>query len=73
MRVSTNVTSQLAQRMLKNVDSHKEGEVRKLSSAKRIYEAAVDPSGAAIALKMTAQNLSNRQAQSNSNDSFALL
>lgn len=73
MRVGTNVTSQLAQRMLGEVNDHKTGEVRKLAEAKRIYQAAVDPSGAAIALKMTSQNRSNLQAQRNSNDSYSML
>ncbi len=73
MRVGTNVTSQLAQRMLGNVNDHHTGELRKLAESKRIYEAAVDPAGAAIALKMTSQNRSNLQAQRNSNDSYSML
>lgn len=73
MRVGTNVTSQLAKRMLGNVNDRHMSETRKLSGAKRIYEAAVDPAGSAIALKMTAQNRSNLQAQRNSNDSYSML
>lgn len=73
MRVGTNVTSQLARRMLRNVNDDQQSEIRKLSGAKRIYEAAVDPAGAAIALKMSAQNRSNLQAQRNSNDSYSML
>lgn len=73
MKVGTNVTSQLARRMLNNVNDRQKSELRKLSGAKRIYEAAVDPAGAAIALKMTAQNRSNLQAQRNSNDSYSML
>ncbi|MFG1483412.1 flagellin [Halobacteriovorax sp. HFRX-2_2] len=73
MRVGTNVTSQLAQRMLGEVNDHQTSEVRKLAGAKRIYQAAIDPAGAAISLKMTAQNRSNLQAQRNSNDSFSML
>ncbi len=73
MRVSTNITSMVAQRYVQHHTeeaAHKDSE---LSSGERIVRAADDPAGLAISDKMRAHLKSNYQAERNTNDSISLL
>lgn len=72
-KVGTNYQSMVAQRRLGDVTRHQSQERTKLSSGSRIYEAAFDPSGLAIATGMKARSVSNMQAQRNVNDGVSLL
>lgn len=73
MRVSTNITSMVAQRY---VEQHTEEAAHKdseLSSGQRIVRSADDPAGLAISDRMRAYIRSNSQAERNTNDSISLL
>lgn len=73
MRVSTNITSMVAQRYVQQHTeeaAHKDSE---LSSGERIVRAADDPAGLAISDRMRATIRSNSQAERNTNDSISLL
>ena len=72
-KVGTNYQSMVAQRRLGDVSRHQSQERTQLSSGSRIYEAAFDPSGLAIATGMKARSVSNLQAQRNVNDGVSLL
>lgn len=72
-KVGTNYQSLVAQRRLGDVSKHQSQERTQLSSGSRIYEAAFDPSGLAIATGMKARSVSNMQAQRNVNDGVSLL
>jgi len=72
-KVGTNYQSMVAQRRLGDVSRHQSQERTQLSSGSRIYEAAFDPSGLAIATGMKARSVSNMQAQRNVNDGVSLL
>ncbi len=63
----------VARRRLQNVVEHQSQERTKLSSGSRIYQAAFDPSGTAIATGMRAKARSNMQVQRNVNDGVSLL
>ncbi len=73
LRIATNYQSMVARRRLGNVVRQQSQERTKLSSGSRIYEAAFDPSGVAIATGMRARSRSNMQAQRNVNDGVSLL
>lgn len=72
-RVGTNYQSMVAQRRLSNVVKQQSEERTKLSSGSRVYQAAFDPSGLAIATGMRAKSTSNMQVQRNINDGVSLL
>ncbi len=73
MRVSTNLSSMAAQRILKGHTNDEQRENVSLSSGDRIIQAAYDPSGLAISEKMRAKARSFYQAERNTNDSISLL
>lgn len=73
MRVSTNVSSMVAQRILKGHTADESRENIRLSSGDRITSAAYDPSGLAISEKMRAKTRSLYQAERNTNDSISLV
>ncbi|MCK6595533.1 MAG: flagellin FliC [Bacteriovoracaceae bacterium] len=73
MRVSTNVNSMVAQRILKGHTIDESRENVRLSSGDRITSAAYDPSGLAISEKLRAKSRSLYQAERNSNDAISLL
>lgn len=72
-RIATNTQSMQAQRRLGEVVQHQNQEQTKLSTGSRIFEAAFDPSGLAIATGMKARTVSNQQVQRNVNDGISLL
>ena len=63
----------VARRRLNNLVDDQSKERTKLSSGTRIYQAAYDPSGLAIATGMKAKSRSSMQAQRNINDGVSLL
>lgn len=73
MRVSTNVSSMVAQRILKGHTNDESRENVRLSSGDRIVSAAYDPSGLAISEKLRAKTRSLYQAERNTNDSISLV
>ncbi len=73
MRVSTNVSSMVAQRILKGHTHDESRENVRLSSGDRIVSAAYDPSGLAISEKLRAKTRSLYQAERNTNDSISLV
>ncbi len=73
MRVSTNVSSMVAQRILKGHSDNESRENVQLSSGDRITSAAYDPSGLAISEKLRAKSRSISQAERNTNDSISLV
>lgn len=72
-RIATNYQSMVAQRRLGEVVHSQRDEQEKLSSGSRVFQAAFDPSGLAIATGMKAKSVSNQQVQRNVNDGVSLL
>ncbi len=73
MKISTNVNSMVAQRILKGHSADEERENKRLSSGDRIISSAYDPSGLAISEKLRAKSRSISQAERNTNDSISLV
>lgn len=71
--VRNNLLSEAIQRNLKTVSREYESEALKLSSGKRINNAADDPAGLAIAKKFEGNIRSYRQATRNANEGLSLI
>ena len=73
IRVNTNITSQVAQRHLRDNSADQRLSLERLSSGVRINRASDDSAGLAIAEKMRAQIRSIRQDMRNANDGVSMV
>ena len=73
MRIATNIAALKANNNLKRNNKNRSETMRKLSSGKRITQAADDAAGMAIAKKMSSQFQGTRQASRNVQDGISLL
>jgi flagellin len=73
LRIATNIASQTVQRNLQEASAKSDDSLGKLSSGKRITEAADDAAGLAIATNLEAQTRGLRQASRNANDGISLV
>ena len=73
LRISTNVTSQNVQNNLRKASEQSEVNLARLSSGKRINNAADDAAGLAMAKKMEAQGASLQQATRNAADGISFV
>ncbi len=73
MRISTNVSTQVAQRYLRTHSEELSNKDSRLSSGNQIVRSADNPAGLAISETMKSKMRSNYQAERNTNDSISLL